>query len=76
MTRMRFDHNNMALCRGLPFLKKATAGIFNINLGITAKIIDFKAVIDHQPHTDVNESFTIPVAMVYVGFNFPQMNLE
>ncbi len=65
---LRFDQYDIALYYGLPFLKKATFGIFNIDLGIDAKIIDFKAAID-QPDTGISEakSLTIPVPMVYVG---------
>jgi outer membrane protein len=65
---LRFDQYDIALYYGLPFSKVATAGVFNIDLGIGAKIIDSKAVID-QLDTGVNESksLTIAVPTVYVG---------
>jgi outer membrane protein len=65
---LRFDQYDIALYYGLPFFKKATAGILNIDLGIATKIIHFKVVID-QPDTGVSESksLTIAVPMVYVG---------
>jgi outer membrane protein len=65
---LQFDQYDVALYYGLPFLKMATAGVFNIDLGIGAKIIDSKAVID-QPDTGVSgsKSLTIGVPTVYVG---------
>jgi outer membrane protein len=65
---LQFDQYDIALYYGLPFLKTATAGVFNIDLGIGAKIIDSKAFID-QPDTGVSESksLTIGVPTVYVG---------
>jgi outer membrane protein len=65
---LQFDQYDIVLYYGLPFLKIATAGVFNIDLGIGAKIIDSKAAID-QPDTGLSESksLTIGVPTVYVG---------
>jgi hypothetical protein len=73
MTRLRFDQQDTVLYHGLSFFKKATAGIFNIDLGLGAKIIRFNAIIDSQPDTGINaaKSLTIAVPMVYVGFSSP-----
>jgi hypothetical protein len=70
MSSLRFENHDTALYHGLSSLKKATSGIA---LGIGAKIINFKAVIDHQPDTaaDESKSLTMPVPMLYLGLKFP-----
>jgi outer membrane protein len=62
------DHYDICLYYGLPFLKKATLGKLNAELGLNGRIIDFKAKID-QPTTGIKESksLTVPVPMVYTG---------
>lgn len=65
---VKADHYDICLFYGLPFLKKATLGKLNAELGLNARIIDFKAKID-QPTTGIEESksLTVPVPMVYAG---------
>jgi outer membrane protein len=65
---VRADHYDICLYYGIPFLKKATLGKLNAELGLNARVIDFKAKID-QPTTGIRESksLTIPVPMVYTG---------
>jgi hypothetical protein len=69
MSRLRFDQHDIVLYHGS---KKGTVGKVNID-GAGAKIIHFKAVIDHQPDTGVNEakSFNVADPRVCVGFHFP-----
>jgi len=65
---VRADHYDICLYYGLPFLKKATLGKLNVELGLNGRIIDFEAKID-QPTTGIKESksLTVPVPMVYTG---------
>ena len=65
---LRADHYDLCLYYGLPFLKMATLGILNVDLGLNGRIINFKAKID-QPTTGIKESksLTIPVPMAYAG---------
>jgi outer membrane protein len=65
---LKLDHYDVALYYGLPFLKTATFGIFNAEVGLNARIIAFKAEIN-QPTTGINESksLTLPIPMVYLG---------
>jgi outer membrane protein len=68
---IKADHYDICLFYGLPFLKTATLGKLNAELGINGRIIDFEAEID-QPTTGIIESksLTIPVPMVYAGIQF------
>jgi outer membrane protein len=68
---VKADHYDLCLFYGLPFLKKATLGKLNAELGLNGRIIDFEAKID-QPTTGINESksLTIPVPMLYAGLQF------
>ncbi|NWF91693.1 MAG: TIGR04219 family outer membrane beta-barrel protein [Syntrophaceae bacterium] len=62
---VRADHYDICLYYGLPFLKKATFGKLNIELGLNGRIIDFEAKVD-QPTTGIKESksltFAVPMA--------------
>jgi len=62
------DHYDICLYYGLPFLKKATLGKLNAELGLNGRIIDFNAKID-QTATGIKESksLTFLVPMVYAG---------
>lgn len=65
------DHYDICLYYGLPFLKKATLGKLNAEVGLNSRIIDFKAEID-QSATGIKESksLTVLVPMVYTGLQF------
>lgn len=65
---VKLDHYDVALYYGLPFLKTATLGKFNAEVGLNARIIDFKAEIN-QSSAGLSESksFTLPVPMIYLG---------
>ncbi len=62
------NHLDVALFYGLPFIKSATADIFNIDLGLNVRLLDFKASID-QKDTGIkeSESYFLPIPMVYTG---------
>lgn len=65
---LKMDHYDVALYYGIPFLKTATLGIFNIEAGLNARIFDLKAEIN-QPSTGISDSksLTLVVPMVYLG---------
>ncbi len=65
---VQLNHYDVALFYSLPFVRTATAGKFNAEVGLNARIIDFKAEI-RQAATGINESksLTLPVPMLYIG---------
>ena len=67
-SKLELSHLDVALFYGISPLKKATLGVFNIDLGINFKIVDFKAEID-QNATGIkeSESLVIPIPTAYVG---------
>jgi len=71
-SELKLDHYDVGFLYGIPMLKTATTGILNIDLGLNARIIDFKARITGQDTNSqpVSESKTmvIPMPMLYVGF--------
>lgn len=75
-SKVQLDHYDICLYYGLPFLKTATLGKLNAEVGLNARIIDFKAEIN-QPTTGKSESksLTFPVPMIYVGAQFKPVKL-
>ena len=66
-SRVRMNHYDVALYYGVPFLKTITLGMFNMEVGLNARIIDLKAEIK-QPTTGTEwVSLTLPVPMLYLG---------
>jgi outer membrane protein len=67
-SRLKLDHYDLALYYGIPVLKTATRGVFNLEAGLNARIIDLKAEIS-QPATGINESksLTLVIPMLYLG---------
>ncbi len=72
----RLDHYDIGLYYGLPFIKTATLGKFNAELGLNARIIDFHAEI-RQPQTGISESksLTIAVPMLYAAAQLKPVKL-
>lgn len=71
-SELKLDHYDIGFLYGIPMLKTATTGILNIDLGLNARIIDFKARItgqdtNNQPVTE-SKALVIPVPMLYAGF--------
>lgn len=62
------NHVDIALYYGLPFVKTATVGMLNIDLGLNVRVVDFEAKVD-QAATGLSESksFTIAIPMLYAG---------
>lgn len=73
---LQLDHYDIALFYGIPFIKTATLGKFNAELGINARIIDFKAEIS-QSTTGLSESksLTVPVPLLYIGAQLKPIKL-
>jgi outer membrane protein len=72
-SELKLDHYDLGLSYGVPLLKTVTAGILNVDVGIDARIIDFKARVTGQDLVTglvVTESknVVIPVPMLYLGF--------
>jgi len=71
-SELELDHYDIGLYYGIPGLKTATRGVLNMDLGIDARIIDFKARITGQDSiTELviseSESVTVPIPMLYLG---------
>jgi outer membrane protein len=72
-SEIKLDQYDVGLYYGIPGLKTATAGLLNIELGVDARIIDFKAQVsgrDSISGLTLSESKTavIPVPLAYAGF--------
>lgn len=72
-SELKLDHYDLGLFYGIPGLKTASAGVLNVDLGIDARIVDFKARItgrDSVSGLTVTESkdLIIPLPMLHIGF--------
>jgi outer membrane protein len=67
-SELKMNHLDVALFYGLPFIRTATADMFNIDLGLNFRLLDFKASID-QKETGIKESqsYFLPIPMIYAG---------
>lgn len=67
-SKLKVNHYDVALYYSIPFLKTATLDILNIEIGINARVIDFKAEVrEVATGISASESLIIPVPMAYVG---------
>jgi len=72
-SELKLDHYDLGLYYGIPALKTVTAGMLNVDLGLDARVVDFKARItglDTVSGLTVSESKSviIPLPMLYLGF--------
>ena len=67
-SKLKINHADVALFWGLPFLKKATADVLNIDLGLNVRLMDVEAEIE-QNDTGIreSESYFLPLPMIYAG---------
>ncbi len=67
-SRLSMDHYDLGLVFGLPFIRTATLNTVNLELGLDARFIDFKAELT-QPDTGFHQSVSrfIAVPMAYAG---------
>lgn len=75
-SKTKLDHYDICLYYGLPFLKTATLGKLNAEVGLNARIIDFKAeIIQSTTGKSESKSLTLPIPMIYVGVQFKPVKL-
>lgn len=72
-SEIKLDHYDVGFYYGLPVLKTVTAGMLNVDLGLGARIVDFKARVSGQDTSSgliVSDSKTLVTAMpmLYLGF--------
>jgi outer membrane protein len=67
-SELKMNHLDVGLFYGLPFIKDATAGAFNVDLGLNVRLMDFEASIK-QPSTGLkeSESYFLPIPMAYAA---------
>lgn len=78
-TKLRLDHYDVTLFYGIPGLKTATANTINLELGVDARIIDFKVEAtgtEFGTGNPIRESKTrtAPVPMLFVGARVRPVN--
>jgi len=71
-TLLQINHYDIALYYSIPFLSTGSAGKLNADIGLNARIVDFKAeVTGTEAITGTaiieSEKFIVPVPMVYIG---------
>ena len=71
-SELKLDHYDVGFYYGIPGLNLATAGILNVDLGLGARIVDFKARVTGQDTVSgltvtQTESATVPVPLLYLG---------
>lgn len=67
-SKMTYSQYDVALYYGLPFIKTATVGMLNVDIGLNARFIDMEAQIDQDDTgIDEKESASIVVPQLYVG---------
>ncbi|RLJ70628.1 outer membrane protein [Hydrogenivirga caldilitoris] len=77
-TKVKVDHYDVGLYYNLPFIGAATGGLFDPEIGINVRILDFEGTVKEltTSHTE-SKSATIPVPMGYAGLslNLPYVSL-
>ncbi len=71
-TKLTVNQYDFAIYYGLPFVKTASAGKFNIDLGLNARLVDLEAKINGREqgtglNAEESASLTAVVPMVYVA---------
>jgi len=77
-SKVKLDHNDLALYYPIPLLKTATAGVLNIDLGLDARQIAFEGTIRGGGQT-ASKSMTVYLPMIYAGIQIkpiPLIGLE
>ncbi len=65
---VQLDHYDIALYYGIPFIKTATLGRLNIDVGLNCKIVDFKGEITQDSlGYKSSKSATIPIPMLFLA---------
>ena len=67
-SKLDLDHYDAGFYYGLPFVKTATAGVLNVDLGILARLIDFKLELNESSVGAVtSKKRLIPLPMAYAA---------
>lgn len=74
-TQITMNQYDFALYFGLPFVETGTAGVLNVDLGVNARLVDFKATINGREdgtglNVEENQSLTVVVPMAYIALQF------
>lgn len=72
-SEVKLDHYDVALFYGIPFLKTATLGKLNAEVGLNVRVIDFEAEIV-QSGIRESKTATLPIPMVYLGLQFKPLS--
>ena len=65
-SEVTLNNYDVALYYGIPFLKTASLGKVNVDVGINVRVYDFQAKIS-QGILEESESFTFPVPMLFLA---------
>lgn len=78
-SELQLDHYDIGLTYGVPALKTVTANILNVDLGLNARIIDFKSRVTQNSISGLtvtdSKAVVIPMPMLYVGFQVKPIKL-
>jgi outer membrane protein len=67
-SKVTLHHYDIALYYALPFVRSATTGVLNLELGINARVVDFKAEAkQEETGTSASETAVFTIPMVYLG---------
>jgi len=69
-SEVTLNHYDVALYYGIPFLKTASLGKVNVDVGINVRIYDFQAKVSQTIlgiPLEESESFTLPVPMLFLA---------
>jgi len=72
-TKIKVNQYDVGLYYGLPFISEATAGKFNVDIGLNVRVVDLEASItglSGATTVEESESFTLPVPMLYLAVQF------
>jgi outer membrane protein len=72
-SNLRLDHYDLGFYYGLPFLKQASRGLFNLDLGLNLRVYDFKAEVSQTGNSDARW-FYCPAPMLYLGLQIKPIN--
>lgn len=78
-SELKLDHYDIGLTYGVPALKTVTANILNVDLGLDARIIDFKSRVTQNSISGLtvtdSKAMVIPMPMLYLGFQVKPVKL-
>lgn len=61
---VKMDHYDLALFYGIPFLKQATRGMLNLDVGFNMRAVDFQAKVSQGSNME-SKNLLIPVPMLF-----------